>query len=51
MEVDRATRAFCSRENMEILTSDGCFINHLCFLSKRAASPSYIQEQKELKER
>lgn len=27
------------------------FIDHHCFLPKRAASPSYIQEQRALKER
>lgn len=27
------------------------FIDHYCFLPKRAASPSYIQEQRALKER
>uniref|UniRef100_A0A8C4IT66 Protein KRI1 homolog n=1 Tax=Dicentrarchus labrax TaxID=13489 RepID=A0A8C4IT66_DICLA len=39
-------------ERKVILEKEGdrCFINHHCFLSKRAASPSYIQEQKALKE-
>lgn len=45
-EVDRVTRYFLFPPGM-------CkhFVYYPCFISKRAASPSYIQEQKALKER
>lgn len=47
MEVDRLVLS--SRWSHFPITD--LFIDHYCFLPKRAASPSYIQEQRALKER